>query len=748
MIHTFTRFICVCITAALCAASAHSAAQVFLRNYSIPVEVNGLELTNPWAGGLNSCQFSEMDFNDDGKQDLFVFDRVGNRISTFINESAAAGVISYRYTREYQSVWPAELRNWVFLRDFNCDGKQDIVSNNQSGIRIWFNTSDGGNLSFTPANGGALIQAYYDIGSNPFDGPIYAISVDLPSFVDYDNDGDIDIFSFTETSVGMYFFKSMQVENGNCTELDFICANRCYGKFNESPESFTLFTGDEFQCDFNVNDPRGAESGSRLHTGGTILQLDLDQNGILDLVLGDVTEPNLAALELEEDVDGLDSTVFSTLDFPALYGGSDPVNINLFPGAFYLDVDHDGLKDLIIGPNSGIQAADRRSVWRYRNTGLNDLPVFEFEQDDFLQEDMIDLGIGATPTVADVNADGLPDLVVANRESFQEGAGFTSRLHYFRNTGTPDEPAFELVDANWLNIPALELKSIHPAFGDIDGDGDDDLMIGDLNGFIHLFQNGAGPSAPMDFSASPSAIQDDTGLPVDVGQSATPQLIDYDDDGLPDLMTGERNGNVNFYKNTGTEEAYAFTLVEDTIGDIVATNLLGIFGFSVPHFFRNDQGEWELLLGTETGQINHFTDVVENTSGTATLVTSDFLGVNEGQRCAVFLADLNNDEYADMLIGQVGGGLGIYISLGDGVEDIAASNREWNLYPNPADALLTLTCDRFPDAGSRVLVFDGTGRIIAERSATSSHIEMDCSGWAAGVYLVRIGNWHGRVAVR
>jgi hypothetical protein len=41
-------------------------------------------LLNPFAGGLNTPQFSNIDWNGDGKQDLFVFDKEANRQVTYI----------------------------------------------------------------------------------------------------------------------------------------------------------------------------------------------------------------------------------------------------------------------------------------------------------------------------------------------------------------------------------------------------------------------------------------------------------------------------------------------------------------------------------------------------------------------------------------------------------------------------------------------------------------------------------------
>ena len=45
-----------------------------LQNNDILVVKNEIELENPWTGGLNFTQFSNIDLNLDGIQDLFIFD--------------------------------------------------------------------------------------------------------------------------------------------------------------------------------------------------------------------------------------------------------------------------------------------------------------------------------------------------------------------------------------------------------------------------------------------------------------------------------------------------------------------------------------------------------------------------------------------------------------------------------------------------------------------------------------------------
>ena len=51
---------------------------------SVPVEVNGAALLNPWAGGLNSAQVNSIDLNGDGQQDLVVYDKMASKVSTFL----------------------------------------------------------------------------------------------------------------------------------------------------------------------------------------------------------------------------------------------------------------------------------------------------------------------------------------------------------------------------------------------------------------------------------------------------------------------------------------------------------------------------------------------------------------------------------------------------------------------------------------------------------------------------------------
>lgn len=717
----------------------------FDRDQDIPVTVDGETLANAWAGGLTAAQVSRVDIDQDGVLDLFLFDRDGNRPLVFINEDASAGATSYRYAPEYRTIFP-ELRDWALMRDFDCDGKADIFTSSQSGIKVYRNTSTDDGPSFelhTPQ-----IQAVFDFGNGPNTFPLVCLSIDIPSIIDYDGDGDLDIVTFTESATTLYFFKNMAVENGDCSTFDFICTNRCYGMVAEGAEDNSVFIGEDFTCPFNVAEPRKLEgfdevTGGPRHAGGTVASIDLDQNGILDLVVGDSGYSSLQGWMMEDAEDGQDSTAMADLNFPSIVAGNEPVDLYRFPAAYYEDLDNDGVNDLLVAPNSRFQAEDAAGMWYYKNEGANDAPDFVFQKSDFLQEEMIDVGNGAYPVLFDYNSDGLLDLVVANKEYFIDVDERRSQLALFENTGTASDPAFTLIDDNWLDLPSLGLLAVYPAFGDLDGDGDADLILGEETGRLHYFENTAGAGEVAAFTLAEAALTDAANETIDVGQFSTPQLFDLDNDGLLDLLVGEKLGSVNYFRNEGSADAFAFSQVQgaagDSLGGVAVNTFLGINGYSVPQMYRNESGDLYLFVSNETGTVELYNGINDNLGGLFNLVTDQLGQIREGYRAGIAVGDVTGDGVPDLFYGIANGGVQFYRGNGEvSVPDTEAASAI-RLYPNPARDYLTI---EFPQAFTGLLsIYDLAGRMQFQTSISASHRQVvSLNQLSAGTYLVEVQN--------
>ena len=167
-----------------------------------PVVLDEVALSNPWVGGLTAPQWSAFDGDLDGDDDLFAFDRDGSRVLMF--ERIPGEDLTLRW--DWTEGWP-DMVDWCLLRDYNCDGKPDIFTSHQNGIRVFTNTTQPGEgPSFDP-DPVTLFATFDLIGSDPSDLPVICLGMDLPAIMDHDDDGDLDIITFTETASTLYRFE-------------------------------------------------------------------------------------------------------------------------------------------------------------------------------------------------------------------------------------------------------------------------------------------------------------------------------------------------------------------------------------------------------------------------------------------------------------------------------------------------------------------------------------------------------------
>ena len=487
----------------------------------------------PWAGGLNAPQFSAIDLDQDGLMDLFVFDRTGDKPILLFNTGTADQPL-YTPTREFDDVFPFPLlHGWALLRDYNCDGQADIFAYTSGAFAVYRNTSDASGLSFT------LVDD--QVGSNyvPTNSPnLYITDVDLPGIADIDGDGDLDVLTFSIWGNFLEYHKNLSMElYGTCDSLVYEVRSRCWGEFQESVEGSALALN--APCLDNVPNPEFTLDGDgsirpiesdRAHSGSTILPLDLDGDGDMDLILGDLLFPHITAL-INGGTVGHALTTLEGQPFPPATT-SQSIWSNSWPTSISISMEM--ASDLVVAPNSASAAENAQGTWFYKNIGTDAAPLFQFQRDDLFQGDMLDFGEGARPVLFDHNGDGLMDIVVANEGYFQPGASYLGRLALLENIGIATAPAFNLVTTDYGQLAGLGFgPGIHPAFGDVNGDGRPDMILGDLSGNLHQFLNiSTGPVAQ--FQLAQALITNDAGAAID-GCQRRSTAFRLDGDGLPDL---------------------------------------------------------------------------------------------------------------------------------------------------------------------------------------------------------------------
>jgi len=97
-----------------------------LDKYHFDIVEDGQSLPLAIAGGMNLPQFSEVDLDNDGIKDLFVFDKEGDAIAAFKNVGIS-GTIKYEYQPGLLVHFP-KLNKWSLMVDYNQDGAPDIFA--------------------------------------------------------------------------------------------------------------------------------------------------------------------------------------------------------------------------------------------------------------------------------------------------------------------------------------------------------------------------------------------------------------------------------------------------------------------------------------------------------------------------------------------------------------------------------------------------------------------------------------------
>ncbi|MEO6903426.1 MAG: T9SS type A sorting domain-containing protein [Bacteroidia bacterium] len=745
---TLSRIIIVFL---LFASKISDAQPYFKWDDSIKVKIGGNYLANPWAGGLNFIQISDIDLNLDGIKDLFLFDRSGNKIRTFINKGTP-GVSDYKYDPQYESKFPP-IHDWALLVDYNNDQKNDIFtySNFGGGIDVYKNIS-------TPATGlkfqkvvNQLLSVYYP-PQKPLN--LYVSVVDVPAFSDIDNDGDLDVVTFGLSSTFMEYHRNMSMElYGIPDSLKFQVGNHCWGYASENAlsNSYKLFD----TCSGNIKNPQLAADTStkkdtpKRHTGSCELCIDLNNDGTKEFIVGDIQYSNITMLS-NGGTPTNGSFIAKDTAFPANNGGTIPINLMLFPCAYSVDVNNDGANDLIASPNSTQGSENCNSVVYYKNIGNNKFPVYKYVQSNFLQDNMIDVGEGAYPTFFDYDNDGLKDLFIGNGGYFSSDiTGFKFSIAQFKNIGSATKPAFELITKDYLNLSSLNIQNMVVTFGDLDGDLDADMIIGGHEGKLTYYENIAGPGNPANFVLSATNLKNANNRIIDVGKFATPQIVDVDKDGKNDIIVGSSNGKLSYFHNIGSGITVLPVLdsVTNFWGEVKVSRPGYIDGYSYPFVFDDNGGNTKLLVGSESGYLRLYNQIDGNLNGKFNTIDSTYLNIWQGLRTAPFGADIDNDGYMDLIVGNYQGGVSFYkgvSALSIPTEQLIKFNID--IYPNPANDNINLKITGNDGVNYVLELYNLLGQLVTSKIIIDRQLLLNTQPLKQGMYICKISALDNRTS--
>jgi hypothetical protein len=677
-------------------------------NLEIPVIENGKELKFPFAGGLNSSQYGTLDLNLDDIPDLVIFDRSADKILTFISTGT-----SYEYSPEFEYLFPPNIQNWMVLADYDCDGKKDIFTYTNLGIRVFKN------VSISQLTWELVKDPLFTQGSSS-EVNLAVNSTDIPAIADLDGDDDLDIlvFNFAFGNV-IQFHQNLSIEkNGNCNSLEYKRVSQKYGDLEEC------------SCDqFALNNEACNDGGRTLHAGGkSILAFDRDNDGDLELVIGQEECTNVTFLE---NKGSNTSPIFNsfTQSFPAI---NSEINLLSFPVPFYEDMNFDGLKDILFAPNLRSNhdgfVDNSNSSLLYKN---DDNGSFTFDRSNFLQEDMIDVGEFSYPVFADVDGDSDDDLLIGNRGKWDNAKYSSSLSLYIKN---PD--GFVLATDDYFSLSQLNFTHINPSFIDLNNDGLQDLFFSAINKnddaeLFYILNSSTNSNFKFEINQLVSIVS-----PIREFEDA--EMYDINQDGILDLLLARPNGILEYHQNNGTNLSPNYELVDGAYLNLGFSSSNGNLNINIADIDTDELSD--LVTTDRSGIAKIYYDFSSESSEPVSKIIKNGLAIDQletvlGRITSPAVGQVNGRIV--LAFGNIQGGLSLLGS--DNEEGNLSDELKLTVFPNPSKV------DKFvkfnsPNEEVQFEIFGISGNRLVGPLNLSANVTLtlNLSQYNNGLYFARI----------
>lgn len=590
-----------------------------------PFEVigpNGIPYDIPFLGGFNVPRPQLVDIDSDGDQDLFI-QEMSDQLLFFEHEDTPEGPMYRWRPRMFADL---SIGEWYRFVDIDNDGDQDLLAEEPfSYVRLYRNV--GGPLS-------PDFELIADTLRDNRGAPIFSDRQNIPNAADIDCDGMLDLL------IGRLV--------GTVTRYEAVSG------VGTTASQFRHIT-DRFEGIELVGSPDGIRNGNvptqrfgplgagpapfsgglptMRHGANTMALADIDGDGDVDFFWGDFFEPGLLFIENRGSCTEPDLGA-EPQQFPL----NDPLETSGYNAPTFGDMDGDGDLDLLIGVLGGAYNPNMTTADNLLHLTQNADDGFQLQTRRFISQ--IDVGSESVPSFVDLDGDGDLDLLVGNRIDPEDST--TSHVLRFENVGTPTAPEFHsagriAMDGSYHNAPA---------FGDLDGDGDLDIILGTWRADLRYIENTGSRRAPR------FQLKDSVFVQLPRGSNATPALGDIDADGDLDLIVGESDGTLNLFENTGDRSIPRFQLISEEYRDI------DIGRRSFPALIDiDDDGDLDLAVGTETNGIVYYQNQGNVSHPAFTRVESPFPAPESLPRLSTpTFGDVDGDGDTDLVVGGTGGG--------------------------------------------------------------------------------------------
>ena len=250
---------------------------------------------------------------------------------------------------------------------------------------------------------------------------------------------------------------------------------------------------------------------------------------------------------------------------------------------------------------------------------------------------------------------------------------------------------------------------------DFNNDGLDDLIVGERLGFVNYYRRLADGTL-----TSEGRIQDGS-VDLNVGLNSAPFVYDWNNDGLLDLIAGRyATSGGSLYLNEETAENAVF----NGFAAVMKGSSPVAWSRSVPHMEdMNGDGLMDLLVGEDYGHTYYLEN--EGSAGNPVFSSSEAITVYgspyawpSGQTDAtVYVNDWNEDGILDIIQGNYVTNVWVFLGNASSVEDFNApiSSAGVNLFPgsNPVAGVLNYTVSVDQPSTVNVSLFCIDGRMVS-----------------------------------